>query len=390
MNNDNYEIHRPIASGGMGAVYSGRTRPGGVPVAFKTVEFVNQPPPYLDREFRILSGLSHPNIVRVYEKFTLGNKLWFAMEKIDGTSIDRAIPKAADLRLTAFASSVFGQFQQALNYIHARQLVHAELSPGNILVTESGVLKLVDFEHCRVLNIDESEYWSPGTIAGAPAYMAPEHLAGSPVIESDYFVVGTLLFECLLGSKPFRSCSIGEVLREIYMFDPKSILATVPDLDTKIVNILRHLWAKETATRHIGWKLLHAATSNACLTDMSIAYSGAPRGSDLSQASRFGDESLTHDMIVRVHRSAITAGLHFDRHALLAGLDPAISAALPIMPNPGAQLLSDLHTLNQTRPLDGSTPLLCWLSNAIALRTAHREVEVFRECESMLLQRGLR
>ena len=139
-----YEILTLLGRGGLGAVYAGRTRPSGVPVAFKTVEGVNQSPPYLEREYRVLSGLSHPNIVRVYETFTLNNMLWFAMEKIDGVSIDQVIPQTADLRLTGFAASLFCQLQSALDYIHGRRIVHAELSTNNLLVTDTGVLKVVD------------------------------------------------------------------------------------------------------------------------------------------------------------------------------------------------------------------------------------------------------
>jgi serine/threonine protein kinase len=387
---DKYQILAMLGAGGFGAVYSGRTRPAGVPVAFKTVVGSKEPPRYLDREFRILSGLSHPNIVRVYEKFTLDNKLWFAMEKIDGTSIDQAIPQAGDLRLAGVAASVFRQLQSALDYIHGHHIVHAELSPGNLLVTDCGVLKLVDFEHCRVLHLDESEYWPAGTIVGTPAYMTPEHIIGAPVIESDYFVVGTLLYECLVGSSPFQRASIGKLLHEISTFDPEQILAAVPGVDIELRDILAHLWTKELPARHVGWEMLRAATANT-----PLVATPTPRSSDmLGVRPRHGSTSevdaLTHDMVLRLYRSAVEVGLHDDRHALLVGLDPSISSVLPVMPEPAAQLLSDLHTLNRTRPLDGSTPLLRWLSAAIALRSVHREVEVFLQCQHVLQQRGSR
>ena len=164
---DKYEMLGPLGCGAMNSVYWGKTRPDGVAVVFKTVSG-GRPPRYLDREYRILSKLSHPNVVRVYERFVLGENTLFAMERIDGVSIFDALPRTGLGTLGHVASRVFGQLQNALEYLRDQSIVHADLCPGNLLVDSYGVLKLIDFELCRQLGVDESDYWDSGSIRGPP------------------------------------------------------------------------------------------------------------------------------------------------------------------------------------------------------------------------------
>ena len=87
MYNDRYEILGTLGRGAMGTVYRGKTRPDGAPAVFKTIVDTAKTPRYLDREYRILSNLSHPNLVRIYERFILNDMVFIAMERIDGVSL---------------------------------------------------------------------------------------------------------------------------------------------------------------------------------------------------------------------------------------------------------------------------------------------------------------
>jgi serine/threonine protein kinase len=260
ISNDKYEILGLLGQGAMGSVYWGKTRPDGAPVVFKTVVGSVGTPPHLDREYRIVSKLSHPNIVRVYERFVLDGRMWIAVERIDGVSLFKALPRTKLGALSHVASRIFGQLQDTLEYLHEQGIVHAELSPGNLLVDPYGVLKLIDFEHCRQMGVDESDYWPAGSVVGTPMYMSPEHLTGNLTIESDYFVVGTLLLEHITGSNPFAGPDFASVLKAITKPDAPHLVAAIPQLEPQLREAFLSLLAPTPSARRAGWGLLRIMT----------------------------------------------------------------------------------------------------------------------------------
>jgi serine/threonine protein kinase len=255
-NYQRYELIRPIGSGGIGRIYMVNDRVEHKQVALKTVVGNVGTPIYLDREFNILSRLSHPNIVHVFEKFRLEGRLWFAMEKIDGVSLMEAIGSPCGETLGEVGVRAFGQLQNAIDYLHENGIVHAELSPSNLLVDEYGVLRVVDFEHCRILETDESEYWTEGSVVGTPLYMSPEHLTGKLIPESDYFVVGTLLLQSLTGHNPFAGRNIHTILSQISDVNPTAILESQPSFDPELQQVVSLLLSCDTAQRVCGWERL--------------------------------------------------------------------------------------------------------------------------------------
>lgn len=247
-----YEIVRTLGSGGFGNVYLAKDRSDGRQVAVKKVMGVAAPP-YLEREFRILSELSHPNVVKVYETFHIDGDLFFAMEKIDGRSLFEAIGRSRDGSLSDLGCIVFRQLINALDYVHHRRIVHGELAPSNLLVDAAGVLKIVDFEHSRRIDVDEAEYWPDGTVAGTPLYMSPEHLGGRLLVESDHFVVGVLIFEHVTGRNPLKAA--GDSLELVF----RNVMHPNPDWTDcagDLVPILKALLNVTPAERASGWTLL--------------------------------------------------------------------------------------------------------------------------------------
>lgn len=270
---DKYEVLHRIFDSGLGCVYAGRTRPTGVSVALKTQYRDKSAHPNedlqsdLDREFRILSRLSHSNIVRVHERFTLNGNAWFAMENIEGGSFDEAIAistrQAPERRFTDVMVSIFRQLQSALDHIHERGIVYWRLAPWKLLIRESGVLKLFDFEQCRVLGVDGPESPPVGNIA----YFAPESFRETFLIESDYFSIGTLLYECLTGTNPFQIGGLTGMSR-LFGFEVEPILAVIPEAHGDLRKIIARLWAQEPSARREGWEMLRAVTRNAPLVGL--------------------------------------------------------------------------------------------------------------------------
>jgi serine/threonine protein kinase len=126
------------------------------------------------------------------------------MEFVNGTSLDQFLDQHRSV-IDADVARVFLQLLDALDYLHSKRFVHGEVSPRNILVSESGDVRLLDFEHCRRLDEAEPELWPSGTIAGIPIYMAPEQMRGEELhAEADYFVVGLLLLEHVRGQHPLK------------------------------------------------------------------------------------------------------------------------------------------------------------------------------------------
>lgn len=238
-------------------------------VAIKTVVQGNTE--YLEREFAVLMELSHPNIVRVYDCFEFDGKLHFAMELVRGSSLGTFLERHAG-RCDGDVASVFLQLMDALDYLHEKKIIHAELQPGNILVTESNELRLIDFEHCHRLDKSEPALVPPGTVMGTPKYMSPEHVLGTQLQpESDHFVVGLLLLEHLHGQHPLAGASVGGMLHALAMLDHKTVAVWLRDIDEPLKAALEQLLAPSPDHRRSGWERLRAYLSSSSRHSSSMA-----------------------------------------------------------------------------------------------------------------------
>lgn len=217
---DEYEIVRMLGTGGMGSVYRGRARTTGEKVALKTVVNIDRETPrFLLHEFEIMRELNHPNIARAFDLFRMNDQIFIALEYFNGIECFRALepPLTNDRQSLERLVVVLMQIFDALKYLHDHQILHGEFTPPNILLDEDLHVKIVDFEHARRLNRDESHLWEIGMIAGTPRYMAPEQVSGdSPQTASDVFALGLVIFEWLYGESPLgRGQSIQGVFRQI-------------------------------------------------------------------------------------------------------------------------------------------------------------------------------
>ena len=201
------EFLEEIGRGGMGVVFKGRQKSLGRDVAIKVLpKELDYDPSFSDRflrECRTLAGLSHPNVVTVYDAGVAAGHNYLLMELVDGTDLAKLM-RSGDVQPDQ-ALSVVSQICEALQYAHDQGVVHRDIKPGNILLDREGHVKLGDFGLAKLLRSDESMRLT-GTMQamGTPQYMAPEQLERPLEVDhrADLYSLGVVLYELLTGELP--------------------------------------------------------------------------------------------------------------------------------------------------------------------------------------------
>ena len=208
-----FELVREIGRGGMGAVYEGRPTDcePELRVAIKVVkrgmdtDFILR---RFERERRIMAELEHPFIARIRDGGTTESGLpYFVMEYVEGQPIDR-YAALAELS-TRDRLEVFLKVCDAVSYAHSQRIIHRDLKPSNILVTDSGVPKLLDFGIAKLVDLDfdgrPGDRTSTMHRVMTPRHASPEQLSGRPPTEaSDVYSLGVLLYMLLTGEHPYE------------------------------------------------------------------------------------------------------------------------------------------------------------------------------------------
>lgn len=205
-----YLVAGVLGRGGMATVYEVCDERDGRRWALKLLHPLVDPQAAaarLRREFRALSRLSHPNVLEVREWGLEGNRPWFTMELLAGSTLAQVVTTwdllAPEDRFSR-AQSVLVQLARALAYVHERGLVHRDVSPANVIVGLDGVVKLTDFG--LVTDRNASDVTCAGEVLGTVAFTAPEQLLGQPLdARADLYSLGAVLFLMLTGRKPFQA-----------------------------------------------------------------------------------------------------------------------------------------------------------------------------------------
>lgn len=201
-----YEIIEKIGEGGMSVVYKAKDRLLNRYVAIKILrpEFIKDENfvENFRKESQAAAGLSHPNIVNVYDVGREGNIHFIVMELIDGKSLSQIIEEQGRLDYKD-AINIAQQVASALSLAHKNQIIHRDVKPHNILITSSGIAKLADFGIARAVSKESIEEGNE-KIMGSVHYFSPEQARGAYVDErSDIYSLGIVLFEMLTGKVPF-------------------------------------------------------------------------------------------------------------------------------------------------------------------------------------------
>lgn len=167
------------------------------------------------REACYLQELSHPNIIRGFGSDRDGDDHFLVMELLRGRSLVQILRGEPDRRLRpALAGRIVRDIASALNHVHAKGLVHGDLKPGNVFVTQDGVVKVLDFGAARALGDDPTRWIaasSDDVSALTPSYASPEAIAGETPRESDdVFSLAVLAHVMLTGRHPFAGKSVAE------------------------------------------------------------------------------------------------------------------------------------------------------------------------------------
>lgn len=225
-----FEIVGEIGSGGMGVVYKGRDPKINRLVALKVVRPVMGTTKSADQEQAIsrfhveaqaAGQLSHPNIVTIYdvgeEVAPEGTLVYIAMEFVSGKGLDHHIANKTFVTLEQ-KIAVIRQIAEGLDYAHKKGVVHRDVKPANVIITDEGIPKLTDFGLAR---LSDSSLTMSGTILGTPNYMSPEQVQGKKVdARSDYFSLTVVLYEIITNEKPFAAESITSVIYKVVHEEP--------------------------------------------------------------------------------------------------------------------------------------------------------------------------
>jgi eukaryotic-like serine/threonine-protein kinase len=201
-----YRILSPLGSGGFGSVYLAEDTWIDKKVAIKVPHRQNLDFGELVREPRLLASLSHPNIVTVLTAERQDDVFFIVMEYVQGDTLEAVIERDGTLDL-ARALDYTCQICNAMDHAHNNGVIHRDLRPGNVLVTEQGMIKVADFGTSRFLEIAAHGT----TVIGSPPYMAPEQFQGKAVFASDIYSLGITMYQMFTGVLPYDTPMPGDM-----------------------------------------------------------------------------------------------------------------------------------------------------------------------------------
>ena len=249
-----YEIIGQLGQGSMGVVYRGRDpyigREVGIKIARPSSNVVGEKvDKYRERFFleaQSAGRLMHPNIIAVYDAGMYKDFCYITMEYVDGPTLERHCKKDNLLPISKVMEIMF-VVCKALDYAHKMDVVHRDVKPSNIMLTQSGSVKIADFSIAQI----KSEQTVSEGIIGSPSYMSPEQVKEEPVGDrSDIFSLGSVLYELLTGEQAFPGDNYFSIVYRITNEEPVPIREIRSEVPEVLERIVRKALAKEPADRY--------------------------------------------------------------------------------------------------------------------------------------------
>src|SRR5919108_4026993 len=272
-----YRIVRKLGAGGMANVYLAEDEDLGRRVAIKILNdryandeaFIER----FRREAKSAAGLSHPNIVSIYDRGEAEGTYYIAMEVIEGRSLKELIMTRGPLPI-AHAIAHARQILDALRFAHRHGIIHRDIKPHNVLIGDAR-LKVTDFGIARH---GPSQMTEAGSIMGTAQYLSPEQARGAPVTAaSDLYSVGIVLYEMLTGRVPYGGDSAIEIAMKHVNELPKPPSQLRPEMPPGLDRVVLRALAKEPEDRY--------QTAEDFIDDLERVEAGLPISRETSEAA---------------------------------------------------------------------------------------------------------
>lgn len=240
------------------------------------------------REAQAAGRVLHPNLVTIFDYLEQDGLPYLVMERLEAKTLEDRMAEPQPLTLTEVAT-IFGQILDGLSAIHAASIVHRDMKPANIMLTDAGGVKLTDFGIARFTQMDRT---GAGMI-GTPAYMAPEQFSGENVdARSDIYATGVILYEILTGRQPYRGGGITAVMLATKgeTVPPPSELA--PDLPAALDQVVMTAICPDPKGRHASAALMREALMEAISAHGATLTAPPKAGATRSVETMIGRMSL--------------------------------------------------------------------------------------------------
>lgn len=272
---EQYELVRKIGAGGSGVVFLANDTLLQRPVVIKLLKrgnlTIEQMRATQLREARLASAIDHPNVCAIYDvgeapaESGEGSEAYIVMQYVPGKSLDKIIaegPSSLELVLSAGI-----QISDGLSAAHTLGIFHRDLKPANVMLTDGGLIKILDFGLARRLALDKTDFDPSGPAdkrnlpplgatytarGGTIAYMAPEQfVTGQSSVQSDIFALGLILFELATGRHPFHRPDAPDFqsIHAIQFADPPSIREIAPQLPVELESVILRCLEKQPSAR---------------------------------------------------------------------------------------------------------------------------------------------
>ncbi|MFL6245860.1 MAG: protein kinase domain-containing protein [Thermoanaerobaculia bacterium] len=251
-----YQIESILGRGGMGVVYKATDTQLDETVAIKTLpgDVMTRSPEDLERfkrEIRLARRITHRNVLRTYDYGEAEGVYFISMEFVRGYTLSELLDEAANRQMPMRAAvGITRQICRGLQAAHEQGIIHRDIKPQNVLVDAKGEAKLMDFGIARMAETMEG-VTQAGLIVGTPHYMSPEQVQGKQLdARSDVYSLGIMIYEMLVGRRPFESSSLTGVLTAHITEAAKPPIELRPDLTPAINSIVMRCLAKDPGARY--------------------------------------------------------------------------------------------------------------------------------------------
>src|SRR5437588_1617533 len=257
-----YTIVSKIGEGGMGEVYRARDTKLGRDVAIKVLPAAFSADAErlrrFEQEAQSAGALNHPNILSIFHIGTHDGAPYIVSELLEGETLRDRMAGAALAQRKAIDYGL--QIAKGLAAAHEKGIVHRDIKPDNIFITNDGHVKILDFGLAKLTSATDGTSQTevptrkvntdPGTVMGTMGYMSPEQLKGQPADHrSDIFSFGAILYEMLSGKRAFRGDSMAETMSAILREDPPDLSETNKTISPALERVVRHCLEKNPAER---------------------------------------------------------------------------------------------------------------------------------------------